>query len=245
MSRRKKFLVVDTETANTIEQPLPYDIGWAICDKNGHIYAERSYVVAEVFCDMKDTMQSAYYAEKIPQYWDDIKAGKRVLAPMWTIYKAMRADIKNYKVKSVGAYNMAFDKRALNNLIRYVSKSWCRWWFPIGVEFFCIWNMACSAVLNRSSYIDFAYKNGLISESDNIQTSAECAYKYLMKNSDFVESHTGLEDVKIEVEIMAYCFRQKKKLDKEINNACWRKVQKKRKEFDLRKVFAHADTLCV
>ena len=31
MSRRKEmYLVIDTETCNTVEQPLPYDIGFAI-----------------------------------------------------------------------------------------------------------------------------------------------------------------------------------------------------------------------
>ena len=97
---KEYFLVVDTETANTIEQPLPYDIGYAICDRYGNIYLERSFVVAEIFCDMKDTMQSAYYAEKIPTYWDDMKNGIRVLAPMWKIHKTMVADMKKYNVKS-------------------------------------------------------------------------------------------------------------------------------------------------
>ena len=68
MSRRKEmFLVIDTETCNTVEQPLPYDIGFAICDRMGNIAEERSYVVAETFLDMKDTMKSAYFAEKIPR----------------------------------------------------------------------------------------------------------------------------------------------------------------------------------
>lgn len=237
MSKTKKFLVVDTETCNTIEQPLPYDIGWAVCDKNGNIYEERSFVVAETFCDMKDIMQSAYFAEKIPKYWEDIKNGTRTLATIWTIRKTMLEDMRFYKIRNVGAYNMGFDKRALNNLIRYVSKSWCRWWFPFGTEFFCIWSMACDVLLNRASYIKFALQNGLISEADNIQTSAECAFKYITKNLEFAESHIGLEDVRIEVEIMAECYRQHKKMTKEINSACWRKVQKKRKELDLRAVF--------
>lgn len=237
MSRKQLFMVLDTETCNTIEQPIPYDIGWAVCDKFGNILVERSFVVAEVFCDMKDVIQSAYFAEKIPMYWDDLKSGKRVLAPMWKIRKAMREDLREYKIKKVGAYNMAFDKRALNNLMRYVSKSWCRWWFPFGVEFFCIWSMACDVLLNRTSYIKFAVQNGLISEADNIQTSAECAYRYISKIADFEESHTGLEDVKIEVAIMAECYRQHKKMERKINPSCWRKVQKKRKELDLRAVF--------
>ena len=239
MSRRKEyFIVIDTETTNTIEQPLPYDIGWCVCDRNGNIYEQHSFVVAEIFCDMKDTMQSAYYAEKIPQYWEDIKSGKRTVASVWTIRKAFITDMKKYNIRKVGAYNMAFDKRALNNLIRYTSKSWLRWWFPFGTEFFCIWSMACQVLLNRTSYIKFALQNGLISNADNIQTSAECCYKYIRNKIDFEESHTGLEDVLIEVEILKECYRQHVKMDTSINCACWRLPQRKRKELDLREAFA-------
>lgn len=232
MARKKYYMVLDTETANSVEEPLPYDIGWAICDRKGNIYEKRSYVCTEVFLDMADVMVSAYYAEKIPNYWDDIKAGKRILTGMWNIRREMIKDMKKYKVSAVCAYNMGFDKRALNNLIRYVSKSWMRWWFPFGTEYNCIWNMACNAILNRTTYIKFAVKNGLISDANNIFTSAECAYRYITDSIDFVESHTGLEDVEIEVEIMAECFRQHKALKKEINSACWRVVQKKRKEVE-------------
>ena len=233
MSRPKTFfLVLDVETANSLEQPLPYDIGWAVCDRYGNILEQRSYIVAEIYHDLSDVMKTAYYAEKIPQYEEDIKAGKRTVATMFTIRRQMLADMKNYKIKQVGAYNMAFDKKALTNLIRYVSKSFCRWWFPFGTEFFCIWNMACDALLERKSYIDFAVKNGLLSEKNNILTSAECVYKYMKKNMDFIESHTGLEDVLIEVEIMAYCYRQHKKMQRTINPSCWMRVQKKRKEVE-------------
>ena len=69
MSRKpEKFLVIDTETCDSVEQPLPYDIVYAICDRKGTIYLKRSFIVAETFLDMKDVMQSAYYAEKIPRY---------------------------------------------------------------------------------------------------------------------------------------------------------------------------------
>lgn len=237
MRKKNYYLVLDTETCNTIEQPLPYDIGWVICDRKGNIYERRSFVVAEVFCDMKDVMVSAYYAKKIPQYWDDLKSGKRTLTGMWKIRKAMVEDMKAYKVKAVGAYNMGFDKRALNNLIRYVSKSWLRWWFPFGTRFFCIWNMACNAILNRTTYIKFAEENGFISDKDNLLTSAECAYRYITKSIDFIESHTGLEDVEIEVAIMAECYKQHKALKTEINSACWREVQRKRKEVEMRATF--------
>lgn len=239
MSRKKEmFLIIDTETCNTIEQPLPYDIGYAICDRYGNIAIERSFVVAETFLDMKDVMQSAYFAEKIPMYWDDIKQGTREIKSIWKIRKQLHDDMKAYNVKKVGAYNMGFDKRALNNVIRYTTKSFCRWFFPFGTEYFCIWSMACQTLLNTTTYIKFALANGLENEKGNIQTSAESCYKFLTNSANFAESHTGLEDTRIEVEIMAKCFATHKKMDKKINNSCWRLPQKKRKELELREVFA-------
>ena len=239
MARKKEmFLVIDTETANTIEQPLPYDIGYVICDRYGNIMVERSFVVAEIFLDHKEMMKSAYYAEKLPKYWEDIKNGTREIKSIFNIRKQIKADMKEWNVKKVGAYNMGFDKRALNNVIRYCSKSMIRWFFPFGIEYFCIWHMACQTILNSATYIKFAMQNGLVSEKNNILTNAEGCYQFLTKQIDFIESHTGLEDVKIEIEIMAKCFSTHKKMDKKINSACWRLPQKKKKEMESRKVFA-------
>ena len=237
MRKKEWYLIIDTETCNTLEQPLPYDIGYAICDRYGNIVVERSYMVAEMFIEHKDLMKSAYFAEKIPQYWEDFKNGMREMKTLLNIRKQIHADMKQYNVKKVGAYNMGFDKRALNNDVRYCSKSFFRWFFPFGTEYFCIWHMACQTILNTTSYIKFALQNGLVSDKDNILTSAECCYKFLKKNVDFVEEHKGLEDVRIEVEILAECYATHKKMNKEINSACWRLPQRKRKELDLREVF--------
>ena len=232
MSRRKEmYLVIDTETCNTVEQPLPYDIGYAICDRMGNIEIERSFVVAETFLDMKDTMKSAYFAEKIPQYWEDIKNGTREIKSIYKIRKQVAEDMKTYGVKKVGAYNMGFDKRALNNVMRYTTKSFCRWFFPFGTEFFCIWHLATQTLLQQKTFFKMAEKNGWFSEKGNLLTNAEVTYNYIKKMSDFKENHTGLEDVRIEIEIMAHCFRQHKKMNTNINTSCWRLVQKAYKEY--------------
>ncbi len=238
MGRKKQYyLIVDTETANSVNQPLPYDVGYAICDRSGHIYLKRSFMVAEMFLDNKDLMTSAYYNEKIPKYWDDLKAGKRVMKSILNIRKQMLADMKEYNVTKVGAYNMDFDKRALNNILRYLTKSRFRWWFPFGTEYFCIWSMACQVILSTKTYIRWALKEGLESDAGNIQTSAEACYKYITKTPTFEEKHTGLEDVEIEVEILAKCFATHKKMNKNINRQCWRQPQKVRKEMTLNGVF--------
>ena len=226
--KKEYFIVLDTETANSVEQPLPYDIGWVVTDRYGNIYEHHSYVIYEIFCGERELMKTAYYADKIPKYEEDLKEGRRELRGFWTVRKKFMEDVKAYDIKKIGAYNMNFDKRALNNDIRYISKSWARWFFPYGIEFFCIWHMACTCILNRKSYFKFAEENNLISEAGNLKTSAEACYQYLIKDADFEESHTGLEDVLIEVFIMAHCYRQHKHFESKPYAGCWRIVQEAR-----------------
>ena len=223
-------LVIDTETANSVEQPLPYDVGYAIVNtETGEIYTEKSFVVAEIFFD-DELMKGAYFADKIPQYWEDIKAKKRIVKSICSIRREIKKDMQTYSVSKVGAYNMGFDNRATKNDVRYISGSMVRWFFPFGTEFFCIWNMACTSILNTADYVRFALDNGFVSEHNNIQTSAENAYRFLKNDVDFSESHTGLEDVKIEIEIMLAVFRSNMEYNDKIYSACWQTVQRKRKE---------------
>nr|WP_318661132.1 hypothetical protein [uncultured Treponema sp.] len=231
-------LVIDTETANSVEQPLPYDFGWAVVDTTtGEILETASYVCAEIFLD-KEMMEQAYFAEKIPSYWQDIKQGTRKLTSFLKIRKALWTCMKTYGIKQVGAYNMGFDKRATNNDARYLTASFFRWFFPYGTEFFCIWNMACTSFLNTSDYVNYATIHGFVSDAGNIQTSAECAYRFLTANKDFAESHTGLEDVLIEVTIMMNCLKMGDESMKfNPYTACWRTVQKMARQMELEEVF--------
>ena len=130
LDRRIKYLMgVDTETCNGImtddkldlSQSIVYDIGWVITDKQGRIYRERSFVIYEIFVGMKDVMQSAYYAEKIPMYWEQIKSGQRKLASFRTVLKTFRQDLKDFNCSTVFAHNARFDVNALNNTIRFLT----------------------------------------------------------------------------------------------------------------------------
>jgi len=230
-------LVIDTETANSVEQPLPYDVGYAIVNvSTGEILVKRSYVVAEIFFD-KELMKEAYFAEKIPQYWKDIKNKTRIIKSICSIRRIIKTDMEKYGVKKVGAYNMGFDNRATRNDIRFISGSMIKWFFPYGTKFFCIWNMACTSILNTKEYIEFALENGFVSECGNIQTSAEVAYKYITKNVNFIEEHTGLEDVLIEIAIMMEVIKSKMDYSDRIYSACWRNVQRTKKQLELDEVF--------
>ena len=225
--------IADSETANFVNSPLPYDFGYTIVNpRTWEIIKARSFVIQEIFMD-KNLMSSAYYAKKVPQYWEDIKAGKREMKRITTIKRIVAEDFKKYHVTMVGAYNMAFDKRACNNGIRYTTYSAFRWFFPYDVEFFDIWHGACSSFLRSKHFINWATKNGYVSPKGNIQTTAEVAYRYITKNTGFEESHTGLEDVLIELEILKKIYRCKMKFDFTVVGSPWRIVQEYSEEMGL------------
>lgn len=229
--RRNYFLVVDVETANDTTDAMVYDLGFAVADKHGNVYERFSFVIADIFCDYKDLMESAYYAHKLPQYYEGLSNGDWVMKTIYTARKTVHALMEQYNITEVWAYNCYFDKNALNKTLRYLSKSALRWFFPYGTEFKCIWNFACDTILQQKSFFKAAKENGWISASGNPQTSAEVAYRYMTGVADFEECHTGAKDVDIEVQILAKCFRQHKASTHEIKRDCWRKVSKAYKEW--------------
>lgn len=235
----KYVVVIDTETANSVEQPLPYDFGWAVLDTEaGAIVETYSFVCAEIFLD-KELMEQAYFAEKIPQYWEEIKSGKRTLKRFMNIRREFQNCLKTYSIKQVCAYNMGFDRRASRNDIRYITASKYRWFFPYKTEFVCIWHMACTSFLNTPAFVNFAKANGFVSEAGNIQTSAEVAYRFLTNQTDFVECHTGLEDVQIECAILMNCLKTgDENMKMNPYSACWMNIQKTARQMELEETFA-------
>lgn len=222
--RKHYILVVDTETANTIQDGdkfdmsnvLVYDCGWQVVDTHGNVYAESSYVNCDIFVHERQLVESAYYGYKIPQYVEDIKAGRRIMASTYEIRKAMLADMEKFSITEVAAHNARFDLNALNGTQRYVTKSRFRYWFPYGTEIWDTMRMANSVICKMPAYRKFCEKNGYLTKTGKLSKTAENLWRFISNNPNFQESHTGLEDVAIEAQIMAYCFRQHKHIDKEL-----------------------------
>ena len=68
------------------------------------------------------------------------------------------------------------------------------------------------------SFIKFCKENGYMTNHaiPRPQLKAEVLYRYISGDNEFIESHTGLEDVEIETEILAYCYRQHKKMRRKL-----------------------------
>ena len=217
-------VVLDTETCpldKDFEGVDPnnmwvYDVGYAIVDKRGKVYRERSFINADIFLNEKLLMNSSYYANKIPQYWEDIKSGKRVLTSFYNIRKTLFEDIAEFEVEEIYAYNMRFDYLSLNNTERWLTKSQYRYFLTKDLVICDIMKMARDVIAPMPTYKRFCEEHGYMTKNNRVQLKAETVYKFITKDLDFIESHTGLEDVMIEKEILAYCYRQHKAMRKKL-----------------------------
>lgn len=217
-------IVLDTETCpidNTLEGVDPnnmftYDIGWTIADKRGNVYKTRSFINRDIFIKEKELMSSSYYANKIPMYWEDIKQGSRVVASWYEIIKTLKEDMAEYEINEVYAYNMRFDYYTTATTQRWLTKSKYRYVFPYGTEICDIMKMAYDVIGKMPTYKKFCEDNNLFTKTGRLSMKAEDVYRFIKNDTEFIESHTALEDALIETEILAYCYKQKKKMRRKL-----------------------------
>ena len=223
IDKRKKYLMVlDVETTNNNMEKgakndgLVYDIGFVVCDKQGNIYCKRSYAVQEIF-DWTELMSTAYYHKKLPKYYERLANNKMYKNSIWHIRKVIKEIMQIFNITEVYAYNANFDYTTLNNTVRYLSGSACRWFFPYGTQICDIWHIACQTLCLQKT---FQWEN-VRNANNNLITNAERVFGYC-EQTDFEEEHTGLADAIVESQILARCFKAHKNIDKKINRACWR-----------------------
>ena len=225
IDRRRTYLIMgDTETCNTrmengkldMRDVLVYDFGFAVCDKHGRVYERYSFIIKEIFFGMKDLMKTSYYAEKLPQYYEEIRNGQRKVVSLYEARKVLSDVMKKYNTNIFVAHNARFDDNALKVTERYITKSKYRYFLPFGTEVWDTMKMANDTICKQKAYKKFCEENGYLTKNGQVRKTAEILYRYITRNNDFIESHTGLEDVMIEKEILAYCFRQHKAMRKKL-----------------------------
>lgn len=215
--RKSYYLTIDTETANNIDCPIVFDIGGAVHDKKGNVLETFSFIVQEVFYEMPHLMSECFYLVKVPYYNTQIYNKERIIKSWYEIKKHIDELCDKYKVKAIIAHNMRFDYRATNTTQRYLTKSKYRYFFPYNVELWDTLEMARSTICKQKSYIKWCAKNGYLAKNGRPRATAEILYRYISNNNNFIENHTGLEDVLIEKEIFVRCIAQHKKMRKK----CW------------------------
>jgi hypothetical protein len=214
--RKHYFLVLDTETANDLENPLVYDMGWAIVDKYGNVYRERSFINREIFFEENELMKSSYYAKKLPLYYKRIAKGETKVANWFTIRKTLWEDISDFEIKEVVAHNARFDYKSTTTTQRWLTKSKYRYFLPYGVEVWDTLKMARSVIGKMPTYKKWCEVNDYICKNGQLKMTAEVLYRFISGNENFDEEHTALADVLIEKDILAYCYKQHKPMRKKL-----------------------------
>ena len=218
--RKKYIMVLDTETCPINRETekvmannmLVYDVGYTLVDKKGNVYKTGSYIVSEIFFgEFYDKLQSSYYANKIPNYMEDIANGSRKVKTWNEISYILKETIKEYNVTAIAAHNASFDFWAIKNTQKWLNEKYS---FLPFIEWFDTLKMARSVIGTMPTYKKFCKDNGYLTKNGALRFTAEIVYRFISKNNEFVESHTGLEDTLIEKEILAYCYKQHKKMDK-------------------------------
>lgn len=210
MNRNHKYILIDTETANGIDNPLCYNIAWKVIDRMGNVYAEGNYINRDIFFGMRDLMETAYYADKIPQYLDQIAAGEIKVASWYEIKKIFRDMCEAYNVRAIIAHNARFDYRSCTTTQRYETASKYRYFFPKGVEVWDTLTMARDVMGKRPTYKKWCENNGYVLKNGQPRMTAEILYRYISQMQDFEEEHKAMEDVSIECEIFWYLTSRKK-----------------------------------
>ena len=220
---KKTIMVLDTECCDLAGSV--YDVGYTITNKRGEIVSTFNALVLEVFTDAKK-MMGAFYAKKLfSHYAPMLDRGDISLMPWKDIVAQMRNDIALYNVNVMSAYNLGFDRRVMRGTHNLLGDGQ-----PIcpAMDQLDIWQFACETKLASKTYKELAKAQGWVSGKGNIRTGAEYAYRFCSGDHGFIEDHTALSDALIETDILAACYKAKKRVPYGIVNAQpWRIVNKK------------------
>lgn len=219
----KKFIVLDTEATNTgIENARDiaqgaqvYDLGYTVADASGAVYLEHRFIISDTFCNVS-LMETAYYADKIPAYHAALAAGDATMVTLREAMATLRADIREHGVNTIWAYNARFDRTALNSSVTTASNGWNTWALPYGVKWCDILQFARTTICNTKKYKAFCEANGYLTKTGRPRHTADMVGKYL-KDTDYTEQHTALQDARDELDILLACMRRKKKQPKRFN----------------------------
>lgn len=188
------YALIDTETCGSLEHPYVYNFAYSVIDAYGFVYEQGSFINRDIFVGFKDLMDTAYYANKIPQYRQQIWDNEIQVANWYEIKSHFWDVCDKYNIKAVIAHNARFDFKACNNTQRL--KTYAPFFHP-NVEIWDTLLMARDTIGKQKRYLKFCNENQYLTANGKPRMTAEILYRYITKNNDFVEAHTALEDVNI------------------------------------------------
>lgn len=209
MPTSKKFLVLDTETTGGLGSPLTYDVGGVVVDASGYIWERFHWAALEIIGNPQK-MATAFYAEKMPLYWEEVAKGNIQPLHFSDILRRLTGLVDFHDIQAIAAYNAAFDLRSMAGTCEHLYGTGNRNWMNRNIPTWDIWAGACTSVLDTAKFCRWAHLNGQVSDKGNPRTSAEVCFRYITGKTDFCEEHTGGRDAEIEAAILVALLRCRK-----------------------------------
>ena len=231
MRTRNNVMVLDTETVGTFGTPLIHDFGFTIVDKNFNILHKDIFLIAELHSEGKWILNTSDFYNEYKKEYAKARKTEKILYWADAVDEIIKA-VKEYNVTTFSAYNLQFDYKAIKyteQMFNRKSQKLAKLIDQKNKNLLCIYNLACETILQSPQFHQFAEENGYISSAGNIQTSAEVCYRYITKNTGYIEKHTALSDAEDETEILHYIVRNvkgNKSMQYGLYYNCWRKAQK-------------------
>lgn len=198
--------IIDTETTKS---GMVYDFGIAILDlTTGNVVDTMNVIVEETFNDVS-VMSTSYYACKIPSYFEAINNGELEVLPFSECFKRFSALLAAHGVRSVWAYNMSFDYRALNRTIAELSNGFVTCFFPASVKCYDLMSSAINLVGNTRRYQKWAIEHDYVTPTGRARATAETMFRFIAGDESFIEDHTALSDAIVEADILAHLVAKK------------------------------------
>lgn len=215
----KNILFIDTETIMDLANAMPFDIGYLVYDNRNNKELKSGTCLVRKFINNKYIMLSSWSANKYYSHYKKIMNEKNVkVESVKVISDYFTKLIKKYDIKYMVAHNGTFDIRVLKklfkehnvknpfenlDLIDTMEMSFKTISTTKKYEKFCLENKDITKKVNEKIESKF------ITNSNRVRTTAESIYSFIEQNTNFLENHTGLEDIKIELEIFKYCKNRK------------------------------------
>ena len=190
------FMIFDTETADSVESPIPYDFSLAIYDTNFKIIYKQCYLISEIWNDFDRYSKSFYGISKKGMYNEMLRKGKAKVISAKNFNKELKQLLTNNNIKMICAYNLAFDMKAYqklcleNGLVNHLEKK-----IKIDIQL-----VAQERLRGNKHFIKWCVKNNAVTPKGYCSVKVDYVYKYLFKSKK-EEKHMGAEDIKQELKI--------------------------------------------
>ena len=238
----------------SLSKPLIYDIGWVIYTPDSPFIIKRNYLVKETFSlidlayysDKKEEyLKMLDKGEILYESWDNIIEALSIDISIFEIsavcaynaafdFKKAIPFTERYVRALYSNYFDIWEKRQKEKCQKILDGTAEKYKNPtflnpifkirdIEVPIVDIWGLAVDNFATKEEYKDFCLTNKYFSKY--FSTSAETMYRYLNKDTDFIESHTALDDAVIETEILDKLI-QETEIEPQMRSFPFRKVGK-------------------